>query len=805
MITTQDLIERLFNMVRLLSPTSADFQTTAVSMSRMLGMMLVSMDIPVILDTKRKAPSKPSWSSSSSSSSSDSSDEDEESVEPKPKKQKVSVNMAVASDVIEVDSDIDNVEKEEDDNIPVIRAEASASVSSAKVSTQADIRVFFNDADFVPVDPFTLKENQIPTVEKAVISLRTNHRFSDESNMGAGKTVTAVEIGHRMKLPILVIGPSGTMEKKWRNTARRQGVPIVDYISHARLRGATEPTVDDVECPLTHPWLTRSKYILTHRKNRKTGSMDAVRVHRYKATRAFLDLTSRGVLLVVDEAQAFKNASLQSKAMAALTDAIFGPSKLRTSLSHPTSGDSCLLTLSATLMDKPEHAERMLQTFGLLPAEINTENRLWVTSNVYDRGFTETSYDATEITQRLVNLCMQLDRATESFYRNHVLNYTLPLWRNSKTGLLSRDHFEGSEEFEISTSKERTEWYIYFLFVAIIRKHIAGATAVNKTNDGVKRFYFNLRARMDRMETEEEGLDSREQLNNALRQIQQIEQDIKTGKTSAEEGKKEIGELTRSIEAVKAGLFVRLAKDALQKDPNSKVVVYLNLLSTVDFVEAKLGETFVVGRLTGSVHKIKREETLTKFAAPVTGNDKHDMRVIVATVQAAGQGIDLHDTTGLYPRTTFMSPNHLFMTMQQATGRTDRVGVKGVIRQNIVFAASGSDAMDNGLDEQDMMAKTHEKSTVLRSTASQQQEDGVQFLDNFVTMEEKEDGTLAKVDKNSALLLSTFGNAANQSTSSSSSSSSSSDVLIRWSMHAEEMEASGRGLQASMSRMRISK
>jgi hypothetical protein len=307
------------------------------------------------------------------------------------------------------------------------------------------------------------------------------------------------------------------------------------------------------------------------------------------------------------------------------------------------------------------------------------------------------------------------------------------------------------------------------------------------------------------METEEEGLDSREQLNNALRQIQQIEQDIKTGKTSAEEGKKEIGELTRSIEAVKAGLFVRLAKDALQKDPNSKVVVYLNLLSTVDFVEAKLGETFVVGRLTGSVHKIKREETLTKFAAPVTGNDKHDMRVIVATVQAAGQGIDLHDTTGLYPRTTFMSPNHLFMTMQQATGRTDRVGVKGVIRQNIVFAASGSDAMDNGLDEQDMMAKTHEKSTVLRSTASQQQEDGVQFLDNFVTMEEKEDGTLAKVDKNSALLLSTFGNAANQSTSSSSSSSSSSDVLIRWSMHAEEMEASGRGLQASMSRMRISK
>ncbi len=632
---------------------------------------------------------------------------------------------------------------------------ASAASSPSPLSDEWKIR--FTEKDFErKSDAMTANPEQEVNIVKGIGALSRYHRYSDESNMGAGKTVTTCEMSHRLKKPMLIIGMAGTMATKWKAIAKRQGAGVVGYITWAGLRGSKEPTKLDTDMPLSHPWLVRRKSVLGTKTIKATGEVKNMYLHSYHPTAQLISLIQSGVMVVADEAQSAKNESLQSKAFSAITHAIYGDVGKEATLSNATVGNSCILTLSATLMDKQEHSERMLQLFGLLPPEINIKNQMWTVSN--KQGF-NTVYIPTDPMNRFIELCMRLDDKKVDFYHKNILQYdpyTTRVFRVRSTGLLTDKKpteaqlLSGEiETFQVAKKADQPVWFIFFLYVDIIRPKIAGATAVNKRGDGVSRTYYNLRAKFGAHEVGTDGKSLKDAMNELLSEMNQIQEALKTHlDADLSSGlKTRLKDIEQEIETVKSRLFVRLAKDRLKANPRAKVLIFLNLLKNVEAVSSML-KRYGVGKIIGETKKKDRQKLQDRFQAPLEGDPDIDLRVLVGTITAMSVGIDLHDTTGTHPRTTLISPNHFFASIHQATGRIDRVGVKGSVEQIIVFVNNEDleDHNDHGLDEQTLMAKNHEKSLILRSTASQQEQDGVTFLDDFDTFQENADGSVSKVE-----------------------------------------------------------
>jgi len=144
--------------------------------------------------------------------------------------------------------------------------------------------------------PYLMTAAQEPVVARSVECCRALGRFVNESDGGAGKTCISVEAAHRLVLPILCIGLSGTMAAKWRNHAHRQGVVLLEYLSWDGLRGARAKGTDKAACSkypnvsfpvkLAHGWLTRrdawsGKFTSQSTRNKRTRKTIKKRVKVY--------------------------------------------------------------------------------------------------------------------------------------------------------------------------------------------------------------------------------------------------------------------------------------------------------------------------------------------------------------------------------------------------------------------------------------------------------------------------------------------------------------------------------------------
>lgn len=137
----------------------------------------------------------------------------------------------------------------------------------------------------------------------------------------------------------------------------------------------------------------------------------------------------------------------------------------------------------------------------------------------------------------------------------------------------------------------------------------------------------------------------------------------------------------REIEHYKVDLFADLAQEYL-KEGNS-VVVFVNFTDTLEQLAATMSSMHDVNPLTvyGGQSSTMRQASLELFQS-------NKSKMLIATIQSGGVGINLHDVHGGHPRRTIMSPTFSAIDMKQALGRCYRAGGMTPVIQNLVFAAN---------------------------------------------------------------------------------------------------------------------
>jgi hypothetical protein len=184
---------------------------------------------------------------------------------------------------------------------------------------------------------FTLKDYQIPHVERISGILHRSHCAFDMSMMGTGKTYTTSHLGVLCKFTgIIAICPT-TVEDRWIGMSRF-GIPILHVISYQSLRSVTgrQPK---------HGLLERVDTV------NNNGTADVF----FRVTPKFEELVRMGILLVFDEAQNVKNKSDQAEACRTLAVYILSQT-----------GSSRFMLLSGSPIDKEEHAINMMQLMGFI-------------------------------------------------------------------------------------------------------------------------------------------------------------------------------------------------------------------------------------------------------------------------------------------------------------------------------------------------------------------------------------------------------------------------------------------------------
>jgi hypothetical protein len=184
---------------------------------------------------------------------------------------------------------------------------------------------------------FSLKDYQIPHVEKIKRILHNTHCAFDMSMMGTGKTFTTSELCLQCKFTCIIAVCPTTVEARWHHM-RDYGVPIYDVVSYQSLRSTKghQPK---------HGLLERYDII------KDDGGED----YYFKVTPRFEELVKQGVLVVFDEAQNVKNKSVQAEACKTLASYILSQT-----------GRSRFMLLSGSPIDKEEHAINIMQLMGFI-------------------------------------------------------------------------------------------------------------------------------------------------------------------------------------------------------------------------------------------------------------------------------------------------------------------------------------------------------------------------------------------------------------------------------------------------------
>jgi hypothetical protein len=117
------------------------------------------------------------------------------------------------------------------------------------------------------------------------------------------------------------------------------------------------------------------------------------------------------------------------------------------------------------------------------------------------------------------------------------------------------------------------------------------------------------------------------------------------------------------------------------------VAVFVNFDATAEAIREKI--TVPCGMITGA-HVKERQQHIDGFQA-----DK--LPVIICNAQAGGISVNLHDTRGLHPRVSLISPSDNAKDVLQCLGRIHRAGGATPTRQYVLFAAGTieEDVKDN--------------------------------------------------------------------------------------------------------------
>lgn len=127
------------------------------------------------------------------------------------------------------------------------------------------------------------------------------------------------------------------------------------------------------------------------------------------------------------------------------------------------------------------------------------------------------------------------------------------------------------------------------------------------------------------------------------------------------------------IEQLKIPTLIKLARK--HHDEGNSVAIFVNYTSTLEKLCEELGTDC----------KIYGEQSLEERSQHIQDFQKDVKRIIVCNIRSGGVGISLHDTHGLYPRVSLISPSYSAQDIIQVLGRIHRANGKTRVNQYLLY------------------------------------------------------------------------------------------------------------------------
>lgn len=573
----------------------------------------------------------------------------------------------------------------------------------------------------------------------------------DLTPMGGGKTYVGCSIVQAWKYKHVVVVCPVSVSGVWKDAFASEHFKVDNSListpkimSYEELRGhkpsiaikkATSP-----KSPLRSLFESEEEEVkeillphgLLHAKETAGKTVGKVGIE-YRASERLVEICKEGVIFIIDESYRVKNASAAvHEAVATITHTIAGVSSL-----------SRILFLTGTLIDKQEQALNIVSLIGATRGpEMCSYDRVMrsirLTGALDLIQFCKTKIDKLpkeahppDYGQRFIT-----DRKeAATFCYNLLIKRILPRISSAmeiqKENIIGKDDIVGEPTSPVAKTKRKL----------VVVDTPDDADTIEKEEDvdneddiDAKKKWLdcqNLFAKISK-EEEIELLKTVEELERLLvkpppngtkkatsptssprkpRVIKRVAPST-VSQTKEKLDWKEIKRILMYAEKQKTNTFVRLAFDTLTKVPNSKVVIAVNHIETVEEVikglRKLLPPEMEIGMVDGSVRGTKRDKIFKLFQQP-----DESLRVIVANMTVIALGISLDDQDGRFPRFAFASPSYFAINMHQFVRRFYRANTKGVATVRFVYgklpmAAASTSSPDSSLSLVAMSPQRHQ-------------------------------------------------------------------------------------------------
>ena len=127
------------------------------------------------------------------------------------------------------------------------------------------------------------------------------------------------------------------------------------------------------------------------------------------------------------------------------------------------------------------------------------------------------------------------------------------------------------------------------------------------------------------------------------------------------------------IEQLKIPTMIELVRQFIEE--GNSVAVFVNFTNSLQTIAEELKTNCLV---YGEQTMLERNNNIKDF-------QEDRSNIIICNIRSGGVGISLHDTHGIFPRVSIISPSWSAQDIIQALGRVHRANGKTVVRQKIVF------------------------------------------------------------------------------------------------------------------------
>lgn len=479
----------------------------------------------------------------------------------------------------------------------------------------------------------------------------------DVSTMGTGKTFAATKIAYDLNLPMVVICPTNVI-KVWERM-RAFGAKIISIHSYTTMGKASR----------SFPYLEKAEKI-------------------YFPTDEWLQLVSKGVMLIFDESHRIKNKdALQTEAATQLIRPITLGSKSR------------FMFLSGTPYDADKFIAGSFRTLGYTSARILS--------------------DLNKVTKVRDNTGI-LD----------VIRNAMKLDPNGTDDVL--DHYPSIGD---GINSATVNALAIELFKTVYKNNIIFAMPSPNLPKDMGTLYGNM--------TELEYARYKLAVRNLSEVVLFNEETGEVGSNSGNDRLKMLSIAMRDIEHVKVGIFAREAARILNSDPNSKVIIAVTYNTTIPMLLDRLEALTPIRAMI-----INGEPAYKRYINQVIEafqEHNNTYRLLIVNVASGAEGISLHDTDGRFPRTLLLSPSYSILKLHQASGRIVRVGAESLGTVRLMY---GKYALDTDVDvkEQRIADALTRKTKVMADLLDQAVKDGIKFPGEYVPIIEPPENIITETE-----------------------------------------------------------